>query len=135
MKSSKQLFIRRATRLRATVAAAIIAAGLLAAGTTQCWADGPQKSGGPVKVEVRKTADGKWELLRGGKPYFVKGGGGDYSREVLVGDGGNSIRLWGMDANTRKELDEDEKQGVTVALGRSEEHTSELQSLRHLVCR
>ena len=71
----------------------------------------------PVKVEVRKTADGKWELLRGGKPYFVKGVGGDYSREVLVADGGNSIRLWGVDANTRKELDEDEKQGVTVALG------------------
>ncbi len=71
----------------------------------------------PVKVEVRKTADGKWELLRGGKPYFVKGAGGDYSREVLVGDGGNSIRLWGVDANTRNELDEDGKQGVTVALG------------------
>jgi len=74
-------------------------------------------AGTPVKVEVRKTADGKWELLRGGKPYFVKGVGGDYSREVLVGDGGNSIRLWGVDANTRKELDEDEKRGVTVALG------------------
>ena len=71
----------------------------------------------PVKVEVRKTADGKWELLRGGKPYFVKGAGGDFSREVLVGDGGNSIRLWGVDANTRNELDEDGKQGVTVALG------------------
>jgi hypothetical protein len=74
-------------------------------------------AGAPIKVEVRKTADGKWELLRGGKPYFVKGVGGDYSREVLVADGGNSIRLWGVDANTRKELDEDEKQGVTVALG------------------
>jgi hypothetical protein len=73
--------------------------------------------GTPVKVEVRKTADGKWELLRGGKPYFVKGGGGDYSREVLVGDGGNSIRLWGVDASTRKEVDEDAKQGVTVVLG------------------
>src|ERR1017187_5349790 len=117
MKPTKQTLIQRATCFRVPVAASIIAAGLLAAGTTQCWADGPQKSGGPVKVEVRKTADGKWELLRGGKPYFVKGGGGDYSREVLVGDGGNSIRLWGVDANTRKELDEDEKQGVTVALG------------------
>jgi hypothetical protein len=126
MKPSEQLFIQRATRLPAAVGAAIIAAALLAGCTTQHRADGPQKSGGPVKVEVRKTADGKWELLRGGKPYFVKGGGSEpenfagqtiHSREVLVGDGGNSIRLWGVDANTRKELDEDEKQGVTVALG------------------
>ena len=69
-------------------------------------------AGTPVNVEVRKTADGKWELLRGGKPYFVKGVGGDYSREVLVGDGGNSIRLWGVDANTRKDLDEAGKQGL-----------------------
>ena len=77
-------------------------------------------AGTPVKVEVRKTADGKWELLRDGKPYFVKGVGGDYSRavlKVLVADGGNSIRLWGVDANTRKDLDEAGKQGLTVVLG------------------
>ena len=69
----------------------------------------------PVKVEVRKTADGKWELLRGGKPYLVKGAGGDYSRAVWAGRR-NSIRLWGVDADTRSELDR-QKKGVTVALG------------------
>ena len=81
---------------------------------------GSAVAGTPVKVEVRKTADGKWELLRGGKPYLVKGVGGDYSREVLkvlVADGGNSIRLWGVDANTRKDVDEAGKQGLTVVLG------------------
>ena len=72
---------------------------------------------GPVKVALRQTADGKWELLRGGKPYFVKGAGGDYSRQVLVANGGNSIRLWGVDADTPRELDEDAQQGVTVMLG------------------
>ena len=98
----------------------VVAVALMALSAGCAWgtpATGGSAADTPVKVEVRKTADGKWELLRGGKPYFVKGVGGDYSREVLVADGGNSIRLWGVDANTRKELDEDEKQGVTVALG------------------
>jgi len=80
-------------------------------------AQAPQAGHDPIKVEVRKKADGKWELLRGGKPYLVKGVGGDYSREVLVADGGNSIRLWGVDADTRRQLDEAEKRGITVALG------------------
>jgi hypothetical protein len=29
-----------------------------------------------VKVEVRQTPEG-WEMLRDGKPYYVKGAGGD----------------------------------------------------------
>jgi len=72
---------------------------------------------GPVKVAVRRSADGKWELLRDGKPYFVKGAGGDFSRSVLVANGGNSIRLWGVNADTPRELEEDARQGVTVMLG------------------
>jgi hypothetical protein len=103
---------------------AFLACALAAGG---CVTRSHIKPAGPVKVEVRSTADGKWELLRGGKPYFikgagrdeslVKGGGSDYPREVVVGDGGNSIRLWGVNTNTRKELDEAEKRGITVALG------------------
>ena len=100
-------------------AASVLAVALMAFSAR--GADSPvvaaSVAGTPIKVEVHKTTDGKWELLRDGKPYLIKGAGGDYSREVLVEDGGNSIRLWGVDANTRKELDEDDKQGVTVALG------------------
>jgi len=46
----------------------------------------------PVRVEVVKTKDG-WQLLRGGKPYFIKGVGGDASRALLVQFGGNSFRV------------------------------------------
>ncbi|HUA38115.1 MAG TPA: glycoside hydrolase family 2 TIM barrel-domain containing protein [Candidatus Sulfopaludibacter sp.] len=94
---------------------ALLAALIAVSGPAQSV---PKSGGhGTVKVAVRRTAGGKWELVRDGKPYFVKGTGGDYSREVLVANGGNSIRLWGVDADTPRELDEDAKQGVTVLLG------------------
>ena len=68
-------------------------------------------------VKLVKT-DGKWQLLRDEKPYFIKGVGGDSSREQLVAAGGNTIRLWGVDPKkTPVELNEDAKLGVTVAMG------------------
>jgi len=108
-------FLLNCTASAATVAVMAFSTG--GAGAAEVTQAADVAAGSPVKVEVHKTADGKWELLRGGKPYFIKGGGGDYSRAVLVADGGNSIRLWGVDADTRKKLDEAQKLGVTVALG------------------
>jgi hypothetical protein len=71
---------------------------------------------GAVKTELKKTADG-WQLFRDGKPYFIKGGGGDGPMQVLVDCGGNSIRTWGVGNNTQELLDKAQKLGVTVTLG------------------
>jgi hypothetical protein len=120
MKPSKQLLIRRAARLRATVAAAIIAAGLLAAGATQCWADGPQKSGGPVKVEIRKS-DGRYQIYVDHKPFYIKGAGIELgSQEKLKEHGGNSFRTWSTDNGRdsgQEVLDRALTNGLYVTMG------------------
>jgi hypothetical protein len=79
-------------------------------------ADEPAKSG-PVKVELVKKDDGSVQLLRGGKPYFIQGGGGDASKKLLAEVGGNSFRTWAMGNGTQKQLDEAQSLGLTVALG------------------
>jgi len=43
--------------------------------------------GKPVKVEIRETKTG-YEILRGGRPYFIKGAGGTYNMEKLQAAGG-----------------------------------------------
>ena len=48
----------------------------------------------PVKVE---QIDGKWTLLRGGEPYYVKGVGGSTFLDKAADIGANSIRTWGLD--------------------------------------
>lgn len=73
-------------------------------------------SAGPVKVELHGGADG-WELLRDGKPYRIKGAGGNASKQLLARCGGNSLRTWGVDAGTQALLDEAAQLGLTVALG------------------
>ena len=70
---------------------------------------------GPVKVEVRQ-ADGRYELRRGGQPYFIKGAGGGQFPERIKAYGGNSIRTWGT-GDAPKVLAEANKNGLTVMLG------------------
>ena len=71
---------------------------------------------GPVKVELLRTGD-KWQLLRAGKPYFIKGGGGGGSKQVLADCGGNSLRTWGVGPDTERLLDEAQQLGLTVTMG------------------
>jgi hypothetical protein len=73
-----------------------------------------------VKTELVQT-DGKWQLLRDGKPYFIKGVGGDASKTMLAEVGGNSYRTWGAD-NLDARLDEAQRLGLTVAVGIWLEH-------------
>ena len=68
------------------------------------------------KVEVKSTQVG-FQLLKDGKPYFIKGAGGTVELEKLKSYGGNSIRTWGIDANTDDILDEAHKNGLTVTFG------------------
>jgi hypothetical protein len=70
---------------------------------------------GPVKVTVRQ-ANGKYELLRGGQPYFVKGAGGSQYPERIAAYGGNSIRTWGT-GDAPKVLAAANQNHLTVMVG------------------
>jgi hypothetical protein len=69
----------------------------------------------PIRTQVTHE-HGEWQLLRDGKPYFIKGGGGNSALEALVTAGGNSIRTWSTD-NVGKQLDAAQKLGLTVTVG------------------
>ena len=69
-----------------------------------------------VTVTLSRGASGTYQLLRNGKPYFIKGAGGSASLPKLKDAGGNSIRTWGAD-NIGPLLDEAQKQGMTVCVG------------------
>ncbi len=70
----------------------------------------------PVMVEIKNTSNG-YQLWRGGRPYRITGAGmvhDDFER--FTATGGNSIRTWTTDDNTRDLLDSAHAHGVTVAL-------------------
>lgn len=62
-----------------------------------------------------------YTFMRDGKPYYVKGLGGDVNLDRVVEIGGNSIRTWGVD-NAQQVLDEAQKKGLTVMLGMWMQH-------------
>ena len=69
-----------------------------------------------IPVEV-VAFDGGYTLVRGGKPYLVKGAGvAGAGLETLAKRGGNSIRTWGIE-EAQITLDEAAKYGLTVAMG------------------
>lgn len=68
--------------------------------------------GEPIPVKVLPEGG----LLRGGKPYFIKGAGGEGSLELLQARGGNSVRTWSHEGLGQK-LDEAGRLGITVAAG------------------
>lgn len=77
----------------------------------------------PSRVEV-VGKPGNYQLLRDGKPYFIKGVGGNASRKLLLEIGGNSFRTWGAD-NIGKILDDAHKDELTVTVGIWLQHASE----------
>ncbi len=84
-----------------------------ALGTGSCRAQTPPVK--PVPVVVEKTAD-RYRLLRGGKPYFVKGGGGSRFLDSMAKAGANSVRTWG-DEEAARALPEAQKRGLSVCFG------------------
>ena len=82
----------------------------------------------PVPVTVERD-DGRWRLVRGGEPYFVKGAGGDTdaaSLDRLVTYGGNSVRTWGVGPDAAALLDRARARGLTVTLGVWVDHDLDL---------
>ncbi len=71
----------------------------------------------PVPVQVIETAPGQWQLLRDGKPYDIKGAGGDGSKELLAASGANTFRTWGVGPDLIQQLDEAQRLGLTVVVG------------------
>ena len=69
----------------------------------------------PVPVKIVHE-NGAFRLMRDGKPYFIKGAGGDGSKPGLQKLGANSFRTWGAD-NLGRQLDEAQKLGMTVTIG------------------
>ena len=67
-------------------------------------------------VKVVKSGSG-YQLVRDGKPYFIKGAGGDGDKAELKADGGNSWRTWGVGDDTQGKLDQAQKLGMTVTAG------------------
>jgi hypothetical protein len=78
-------------------------------------AETPGKMTRPIKVEV-VGSDGKYQLLRGGKPYHIKGAGASgINLASLAARGGNSIRTWSAD-DASELLDAAYELGMTVSL-------------------
>ena len=79
------------------------------------WSSGVQAAG-VVPVKVEKKSAGSFALIRGGSPYFVKGGGGQRHLDLLKRIGGNSFRTWGVD-DIGALLDRAETLDLTVSVG------------------
>lgn len=63
-----------------------------------------------------RNDDGRFQLTRNGKPFFVKGAGGETYLELLSNSGANSIRTWGAD-DLDEILEDAQKNGLTVCVG------------------
>ncbi len=71
----------------------------------------------PIKVEVRKTNDGHWQLTRGDQPFYINGAGCDGTFGELAAVGANSARGWHFDETTRGLLDEAHQKGLALTVG------------------
>ena len=69
----------------------------------------------PLKVEVKKEGD-KFQLYRGGNPYYINGAGGYSDFKRLKEYGGNSVRIWHSE-EAQQTLDEAHALGLTVTIG------------------
>jgi hypothetical protein len=79
----------------------------------------PARSGqdGPIVVRVAPKPGGGFQLLRGGRPYFIKGVGLENGTIAAAKQAGaNSVRTWGAD-DLGTILDEAHRHGMTVAAG------------------
>lgn len=76
---------------------------------------------GVIPVTVQLNANGEWQMMREGKPYYIKGVGGQTELEKAQEIGANSIRTWSTD-NAGEILDAAQKHGLTVMLGLWAQH-------------
>lgn len=68
-----------------------------------------------IPVQLKQTDKG-WQLLRGDKPYFIRGAGASDGFKELAAAGANSLRTWGSD-DIDDLLDEAHALGLSVTVG------------------
>ncbi len=78
----------------------------------------PTNAKSAIPKVTLQQADGRFQILRDGQPYFVKGGGGSGDLSLLKACGGNSVRTWSTD-KAEKTLADAQRNGLTVMLGLS----------------
>ena len=86
-------------------------------GTFACSEPDPTTPAETSYVTLSGDARKGYTLLRNGKPYVIKGVGGDKHLDVLAQLGGNTLRTWGVGEETKKLLDQAHQQGLAVTLG------------------
>ena len=69
----------------------------------------------PVSVRVVRDS-GVWRMERDGKPYVIRGAGGQVELPLMVQCGANSLRTWGIE-RAQQILDSAHRMGLTVMLG------------------
>lgn len=67
-------------------------------------------------VQVIENSPKDWVLLVDGKPFYIKGVGGETELKKVVEAGGNTIRTWGTE-NAESVLDAAHELGIKVMLG------------------
>ncbi len=78
-------------------------------------------------VSIEQDENGNFGLKRDGKPYYIRGAGGDTHLPALIENGGNSIRTWGIEqldveVDGKPLLDRCAELGITVSVGIWLEH-------------
>ena len=86
---------------------------LLIAMTSNLTNDIPQTTASVVKLT---NSSGKYSLSVNGKPYLVKGAGGNNNLQLLAQSEGNTVRTWGAD-NLQADLDRAHAAGIMVTAG------------------
>lgn len=76
---------------------------------------------GPIPVKLQQNANGEWQLMRDGKPYYIQGVGGQTELKKAKEIGANTIRTWSTD-DAGTILDAAQAQGLTVMLGLWAQH-------------
>jgi hypothetical protein len=74
-----------------------------------------------VPVEIVGDATSGFQLMRDGKPYYVKGVGGSTELQKAKDYGANSLRTWSAE-NAKQVLDEAHELGLTVCMGLWAQH-------------
>jgi hypothetical protein len=74
-------------------------------------------SGAAIPVAMVQSADGSWQLLRDGQPYYIKGAGGNGSKQLLASCGANTFRTWAVEPDLKEQLDQAQALGLAVIVG------------------
>jgi hypothetical protein len=79
---------------------------------------GPASGNGTAsQVRIQGDHESGYQLMKNGKPFLIHGVGGGNYFDVLASIGGNTIRTWGVGADTADLLDRAHAQGISVTLG------------------